>query len=85
MYNEKVTAHDGVLVGEAEALRGEITDLTARIQVLSLERGIAVRMRLRAMVALRQKGATIEELVELTGMHPDDITDLVQNPPTATR
>ena len=80
MCNEQVTERAGLPVDEVADLRAEITDLTERIHGLFLERSTAVRMRNRAMVRLRRRGASIQELVDLTGMHPDDVMEIVHAP-----
>lgn len=85
MYNEQVTPRGGLPADEAADLRAEITELTERIHGLFLERSTAVRMRNRAMVRLRAQGARVEELVELTGMHRDDVTEILHAPWTADR
>lgn len=83
MHNERAADHDdGPADGDA-GIRAEIVELTEHIQVLSLERGTAERMRTRAMVRLHREGAGVEELSDLTGMHPDDVMGLVRSLPVA--
>lgn len=83
MHNDEVTTRGGLPVDEVADLRSEVTDLTERIHGLFLERSTAVRMRNRAMVRLRRQGASVDELVDLTGMHPDDVTEILHAPWTA--
>lgn len=83
MDNEKVTDHDGVPVSAREELRAEVVELTERIHVLSLERGIAVRMRNRALVRSYRAGTSLQELVDLSGLHPEDITEILTLAPDA--
>lgn len=84
MNNEKVTGHSDVPASEGADLLAEVVELTERIHVLSLERGIAVRMRNRALVGSYRAGASIRELVELTGLHSEDIAEVVSMPPEVT-
>ena len=85
MPNDDVTQHDRLPVDELADLRGEIADLTERAHVLSLERGITLRMRHRAMVNLHRRGGTVEEIALLTGLSAGNVQELIQNPPGTAR
>jgi hypothetical protein len=83
MDNEIVTGQGGVPVSAGEELRAEVVELTERIQVLSLERGTAVRMRNRALARAYRAGASFRELADLTGLHAEDIAEVISMPPDA--
>lgn len=85
MRNDGVTHQNGEPADESADLRGEIVDLTERAHVLSFEHGITLRMRHRAMVGLHRRGATIDELAQLSGMPPGEVEELIQNPTDHTR
>ncbi|MHC5560848.1 hypothetical protein [Kocuria sp. U4B] len=85
MGNEKVTYDDGVPVDEITDRQAELAELTERIHVLTLERGIAVRMRNNAIVAMHQDGHTVEDLADWAGMHIDDVKELVRGSSKARR
>ncbi|ALU40065.1 hypothetical protein AS188_10285 [Kocuria flava] len=81
MPNDTPTDHDDTCLDEADALRRRINDLTDRIHTLIMDRGAAVQERNHAMYTLHRKGASIEELAELTGIHHDDVADFVHRAP----